>query len=153
VSVAIGFDVSTEGFEALQARLARVSSFGFGRLIQGAGALVESQTKRRITREKRDPDGKAWRPWSERYARTRQGGQSLLQSHNHLLQSMQWEAADEGVAVGSNLKYARAQQAGFPARHLPARPYLGISDANEHELLEELNGWLDEWMEGLGSLA
>ena len=104
-------------------------------LLDALGAELVSQMQRRIADEKEAPGGQAWEPWSEDYARTRHGGQSLLQGEGSLLDSLQHAVSPSLVMAGSNLIYAAAQQFGFPDRNLPARPYAGISAANEAELL------------------
>ncbi|MFB1078141.1 phage virion morphogenesis protein, partial [Photobacterium damselae] len=37
-------------------------------LLDALGAVVESQTRRRIADEKESPDGQAWPDWSQAYA-------------------------------------------------------------------------------------
>lgn len=133
------FYIRTEGFNRSRNALLQLSNPGqMVDLLENIGALVESQTRRRIQEEKTGPDGKAWQAWSDRYARNRPGGRSLLQSEGGLLDSIQYLVTDGEVEVGSNLIYAATQQYGDDARGIPARPYLGISDENEAEIDELL---------------
>ena len=109
---------------------------------------LESQTRRRITDEKRAPDGSPWESWSEGYAKTRHGNQSLLQAEGHFLDSIVSEHSADRSLAGSNLIQAAIHQEGGtsdmppgPAA-VPARAYLGISDANEAELQAVVDDWL-----------
>lgn len=123
-------------------------------LLDAVGAEVESQVRRRISAEKTDPGGKPWKAWSPNYAKTRHGGQSLLQSEGHLLDSITYLVAVDGssVDIGSNLVYAAIQNFGgakVGKPNLPARPYLGLSAANRNDVRSTVVQWLERnWMEG-----
>ncbi|HBC0987571.1 TPA: phage virion morphogenesis protein [Escherichia coli] len=82
-------------------------------MLDSIGAVVESQTRRRITREKTAPDGSPWPGWSDSYAKTRHGNQSLLQGGGDLLDSIQFVVERGKVFVGSPLEYAEVHQNGF----------------------------------------
>lgn len=121
-------------------------------LLEAVGAIVESQTRRRISDEKTAPDGKKWEEWSEGYAASKHGadaahdphpgalresqGHSLLELDGGLLDSIQFLITGEEVEVGSNLKYARRQNA--------QRPFLGLSKDNEREVVEIIDDFLDD---------
>lgn len=99
-------------------------------LLMVMGETVLDQTRRRIDDEKRDPAGRPWAAWSEKYAETRTAGQSLLQSEGQLLESLQTVVGRARVSVGSDLIYAASQQFSQPERE-----FLGLSGDNERELL------------------
>ncbi|SHG64813.1 phage virion morphogenesis (putative tail completion) protein [Pantoea sesami] len=82
-------------------------------LLESIGAVIESQTRRRIAGEKSSPAGKRWQPWSDGYAKTRHGNQSLLQGDGDLLDSIQYFASGELVHVGTPLPYGRTHQEGY----------------------------------------
>ncbi len=82
-------------------------------LLDALGAVVESQTRRRIQNEKTAPDGSDWPAWNESYAKTRHGNQSLLQGEGDLLDSIQYVVERNQVRIGSPLAYARSHQDGF----------------------------------------
>ncbi|NOI14834.1 phage virion morphogenesis protein [Vibrio hepatarius] len=82
-------------------------------LLHALGAVVESQTRRRISDEKESPSGQSWDDWSPDYAKTRHGNQSLLQGQGDLLDSIQFVVERDKVRIGSPLPYARAHQEGF----------------------------------------
>ncbi|MGY3571964.1 phage virion morphogenesis protein [Vibrio paucivorans] len=75
--------------------------------------LMESQTRHRLANEKRAPDGSAWPAWSSKYAKTRQGGQSLLDDTGALIDSLSHYATKTEAVTGSNLAYASVHQDGF----------------------------------------
>ena len=82
-------------------------------LLHTLGALVETQTRKRISDEKTSPDGSAWDDWSPQYASTRHGNQSLLQGDGDLLDSIQSVVVGSKVHIGSPLAYAAVHQEGF----------------------------------------
>lgn len=82
-------------------------------LLHSLGAVVESQTRRRISDEKTAPDGTPWRDWSSDYAGTRHGNQSLLESSGDLRDSIQFFVERNTVRIGSPLVYSRVHQEGF----------------------------------------
>jgi phage virion morphogenesis protein len=140
------------GLDAAMAWLNRIGDPRLGREgLVVLGGLAESQTRRRIAQEKTAPDGEVWAPWSEAYAKSRRPGHSLLQAEGSLLDSIAaYDVSDDEERVGSNLVYAAIHQAGGlpdmapgPAA-IPARPYLGLSDANIAEANEALTAWIEE---------
>ncbi|PZE09284.1 hypothetical protein DMX10_31910, partial [Pseudomonas sp. 57B-090624] len=50
--------------------LDRLAQFNVEPLLEGLGAEVESQTRRRIQSDKTSPSGEPWQGWSEAYAET-----------------------------------------------------------------------------------
>lgn len=82
-------------------------------LLDAMGAIVESQTRRRIADEKTAPDGSPWPDWSPQYAKTRHGNQSLLQGGGDLLDSITYVVQRNQVRIGSPLPYSGVHQDGF----------------------------------------
>lgn len=143
-------NVSLEGQERTVKRLNRLLA-GVANprpALEAIGAVVESQTRRRIEDGGPSPDGTPWDAWSRGYAATRHGGQALLRGDGGLMDSIDWVADDDSVQIGSNLVYAAIHQFGgeddMPAgpAGIPARPYLGLSDDDAEEVLDELNDYL-----------
>lgn len=136
VDLTVTLDART--MAVIEGALARLGSEGIERMTAGIGTLVERQTKDRITDEKTAPDGTPWAPWSARYAATRNTGSrranSLLIDSENLLESIQDYSAGDTVRVGTRTPYSAIQQ--FGGRGIPARPYLGLSDANRREIEE-----------------
>jgi phage virion morphogenesis protein len=142
----VRIEVDVSGLKRLQARIARLSAIDRRALLEGIGAEVETQVRRRIAEEKSGPEGTQWPAWSPRYARTRGPRHSLLVGQGDLLDSIQRIASGGQVEVGSNLVYAAIHQfggaeAGRPG--LPARPYLGLGPRDEDEIQRVVGDWLD----------
>jgi len=116
------------------------------------GAMLVTSTQDRFERET-DPTGNPW-PMSIRVQL--EGGRTLTDS-GHLRNSLTHEADDEGVAVGTNVAYALIHQLGGVIRAragkalhffvggaevfvrqvtIPARPFLGLDDADDKAMLE-----------------
>lgn len=125
--------------------LDRLVQIDTGPLLEGIGAEVESQTRRRIQVDKASPSGKAWPEWSADYAETRHSGQSLLQGEGHLLSSITYQVEGESVLVGSPLVYAATHQFGDEDRGIEARAYLGL----EGQDYEDVIGVIEDYLEAL----
>ena len=139
-----GLTYDFRGLEALQQRINKLAKGDRKKLLDVIGATVESQTRRRIQEEKESPEGDAWPAWSDNYAARRPEGASLLMSTDHLLDSITFLKEDKNsVAVGSNIIYAATHQFGDEDRNIPARPYLGVSDDNEKDLIRDVDDYLD----------
>jgi len=135
------------GLKSLEARMARLSRLKKTDLLDIVGAKVESQTRRRIQDEKESPEGVAWPAWSDRYAARRPEGATLLMGEDHMLDSITFLAVDQNsIEVGSNMIYAATQHYGDKDRSIPARAFLGLSEANETELVRDIDNYLDSVM-------
>lgn len=151
----IRIEVTSRGLDHIKQRLSRLSQFNRALALEQIGGLVESQTKRRISSEKRSPDGVPWKPNLE--------GTSILVREGHLLSSIHYVVGGDHVRIGSGLIYAAIHQLGgvitpkkakrlaFTLRGksvfakkvtIPARPYLGLSAANEVEIETAMNAYL-----------
>ena len=110
------------------------------------GKEVKDQTRDRLMLDKKAPDDKPWAALSEPYAtrKKKKSSGGILDFTGDLIDSITFQPLEDAVLVGSNLQYARAQQMGFDERNLPARPFLGLSDANKSELEQEIADWLAE---------
>jgi phage virion morphogenesis protein len=141
-------EIRPEGLAALDRRIDRLLA-GLNNpepLLRELAAAGESQTRRRMESDKRGPDGTPWPEWSPGYAATRHGGQSLLDARGDLIQSLTAFADRQTAGWGTNLVYAATHQFGRGA--IPARPFLGVSDDDERELLGIAEDWLDRLLGG-----
>lgn len=154
MSGALHFDLRE--LEAVNARLGAFATLDKHSLMDAIGFAVENQTRARIQDQKSSPQGEPWKPWTEAYAATRKGGQSLLQGEGDLLDSLTYnvDSDGEGVEVGSPLEYAAIHQFGGkpgmapgPAA-IPARPYLGLSEDDAAEIEDVVTHWMDEQIGG-----
>ncbi len=91
-------------------------------------------------RKEAGPDGRPWAPlspsWKQRKVREgrdRGIGRYTLSMFNGLA----YNATGQRLRVGSSERYAPAFQFGQPRRNQPARPFLGVTDA-DREVLSEL---------------
>lgn len=145
--------------EQLQARLRQLSTIHLDDLLDHVGAVVESQTQTRIQSDKTDPMGAAWEAWSEKYAATRHGNDSLLMSSGkkkkrgggHLRDSITHEVkfgSEAEVEVGTNVVYGPAHQYGRPEINLPKRPYLGVGPEDEREIEHAIDSFMDRFLGG-----
>lgn len=148
--MSLSLQVDTRQVERLANRIGRLGKGNRAKLMESLAAEGETQTRRRITDEKTTPDGEAWPAWSEHYARTRNGGQSLLQGDGDLVDSITSEADSDMARWGSPLVYAAIHNLGGtpdmapgPAA-IPAREYLGLSDDNSDDMEGIVDVWLDE---------
>lgn len=150
MGVAVEFDV--DGTRYLSLGLSAMQRhFGNTRqLMQTMGAAVESQTRRRIADEKTGPDGRRWKPWSARYARTRHANHSLLVNEGHLLNSIRWALlGSDAVTIGTNLAYGPVHQFGVG---VPARPFLD-PEFDDEDNRNEIDLILQDWLDRGGDVA
>jgi len=136
----------------LDLKLFKLSNPNMLELMETIGSEVESQTVKRISEEKKAPDGSEWADWSEGYAGTQHGrkqkhkhpgqlrsagGHSLLELEGDLLKSIAFEVeGTSDVLIGSNLEYARAVNSD--------RQYLGLSSQNEADLERVVNDFFED---------
>lgn len=122
--------------------------------------ILESQTRRRIEEEKTDPSGKAW-------PQNRAGTSILLRSGRNLRDSVAHRAAGGDAIVEAHWKFAHVHQTGMTIRPknasrlvfhvganaqpifarrvtIPRRQFIGLSKANEDEIVDELNEMLSD---------
>ena len=154
-------DVDVIGLDAVAKKLSRLNHFNRALVLEAAGALIESQTRRRITEEKTSPDGQPWKPNAE--------GTPILEKQRHLLASIHFKTGADEVRVGSGLVYSAIHQFGgtivpknAKALHfeigghdvmaqkvtIPARPYLGFSVENKAEIERELVTYIGTLLRG-----
>jgi len=130
----------------------------------GLGRVIKTGTALRF-RAGQSPEGVPWIP-SRRVAES--GGRTLALT-NRLRGSITYRATSENVAIGTNLPYARIHQLGGTIKAkgdgylrfkigknwvqkksvtIPARPYLGASDADKLELIRVVNEFLSKSWDG-----
>jgi phage virion morphogenesis protein len=144
----VGMQWQLVDFAELQRRVDAISDMDTRHLMDSIGAEVTTQTQRRISDEKTSPDGVAWPKWSDAYAKTREGGQSLLLNEGDLVRSITHvvELGGREVDVGSNLVYAKIQNFGgakVGKPNLPAREWLGLSNENKRDVQMVSSDFLD----------
>ena len=138
--------MSTElslNLSSLNERLEKLARVNLGELSSLVAAEGESQTRRRLSIEKKAPDGSSWSAWTDSYAKKRHGGHSLLEREGGLIDSITSDSRDSEAIWGSNLVYAAAQNFGYENNNLPAREFLGLSEENTQDMLALIDDWID----------
>ncbi len=112
------------------------------------GEYLVRTTKERF-RDQKDPTGKPWAPLSEDYkARKKRKRDKILTLFGFLSGSINFRAAPAHLDVGSPMIYAGTHQFGaekgsfgttskgqpIPWGDIPARPFLGLSNADQVEI-------------------
>lgn len=103
--------------------------------------------------EQHDPDGNAWDALSEAtLANRRQEGKGaeILRDTGLLNRSITHQVGDTAVEIGTDKVYANMMQFGgtrgdFPWLwgDIPARPFIGVSEADRAEMLDVLGHYLE----------
>lgn len=130
-------------FKPIRDYLAKVEDLGNDAtdLFDEIGSALVSSTQARFATSTA-PDGSAWKP-------VLRGGKPLV-DQGILVGSITHAANADGIEVGTNLIYGAIHQFGGPAGRkssrieIDARPYLGISDTDEDEIV----GILRDFIEG-----
>lgn len=111
------------------------------------GATVVSHTLLRFASQT-DPDGHPWTPLSPVTVALRGGGNPhILVNHGILRGSITHIAHSNEVEIGTNVVYGAIQQLGGDTGrghrvHIPARPYLGIDQADREDIPDILGRFL-----------
>lgn len=96
-------------------------------------------------RNETEPDGTPWAPlspsWQGRKRRERRD-RGIGRYTLSMLNGLAYNANGSRLLVGSREPYAPAFQFGVPRRSQPARPFLGVTDADRQELSELIGGYL-----------
>jgi phage virion morphogenesis protein len=162
--VKLHFELDTKAAQAALNGLIKAGA-NLTPLMDLIGNYLRNETKHRFETGQA-PDGRAWLPsWRAR----EEGGKTLMKSR-HLWDSITHRAGNNFVEVGSNVIYAAVQQFGATIRAkaggklifkigggyrsmdqvtLPARPYLGMSQADP----VEIGAIVDTYLKTAGGLA
>lgn len=110
-----------------------------------AGAYMQKQTINERFEKEQTPEGTKWKPLSparvrQRLKKHKKGHMKILQDMGELRKSVTYEAGENYVRIGSNLKYAATHQ--FGRSNIPARPYLGITESEKLHILNMCRAYL-----------
>ncbi len=152
----VSFTLETKGLESVLSKLQNASALNKHELMDGLGRLGQQQTKKRIEIEKTTPAGAAW-------PKTRDGRGALFVTGTHLARSIDYSSGESEARWGSGWIGARVHQFGativpknakalvFMAggqklfrkkATIPARPYVGLSEANKTEMISTAETFL-----------
>ncbi|EIC29097.1 phage virion morphogenesis protein [Methylomicrobium album] len=83
------------------------------------------------------PDGEPWKELSPGYqARKPKNQDKILTLEGDLRRSLHADVSADELLFGTILKYGATHQFGDPRRHIPERPFLGVSDDDRDEILD-----------------
>lgn len=127
--------------DSMQAYVQRIHSLDYSPLLEDIGRVAAIGSIDRIKSTKTAPDGTPWDPWSPEYAASGRGD-SLLDLTGRLAASIDsFVSGDDEVTIYADEPQAARQHFGFRGRDArgadvdhPARPYLGVSDADLAEI-------------------
>ena len=142
---------------------------------QSVGMYLQRQTIRERFDKEQSPNGEKWKPHSEmtkamRLKRNKTSNMRILQDNGELRRSIQYEAGNNYVKVGSVLKYARIHQFGGTINvskkqrgylhhrgfhvgstiHIPARPFLGVTPSEMKHIKSMLHTFINRKILGGG---
>lgn len=158
MSLSITIDAS--GLGAIFSVLKGMERPEYHELMDGLARLGASQTQRRIQSEKTSPAGAAWK-------KTRDGRGALFRSGSHLNDSIDHKSSGTQASWGSGwigagvhqfgavikpvkakvLRFAVGGETVFARRvTIPARPYIGLSAANQKEMIETAERFLGKYV-------
>ncbi len=140
-------NIKPEGVTRLKQRLnAQANSLlNLQPLWQLVGMYVQKQTIKERFDKEQAPDGTRWKPLSparvkQRMRRHKTGQMKILQDVGELRRSVQYEAGQTYVRIGSNLIYARTHQ--FGRGKIPARPFLGVTPNERRHINDMFRAYL-----------
>jgi len=83
-----------------------------------------------------DPEGNDWEPLAEStLARKKKNADKVLIEHGDLMGSLHYNNNGHELEFGTNLIYGATHQFGREGDGIPARPFLGISDDDQREIV------------------
>ena len=112
--------------------------------------LSEETIRRKMLRGVKRQKGKSRRSLTTSHGNTKAGAmgalvnQLILVDSGDLRDTIRYQADSAKLQVGSDRIYAATHQFGDEERHIPARPFLGLSDADRAEVIEILRDHLRE---------
>jgi phage virion morphogenesis protein len=127
---------------ALQARL----NGDLTPLMDAIGHLLENSTRKRFE-TKRDPEGIDWaqlKPQTIERKRNKSGRVrgGILVDRGDLRKSITYFASTQSVTVGTDRPYGQYHQSG--TEHMPARRFLGLSEADKTEINDFIRHFLED---------
>lgn len=147
--------ITDRGFDEALSRVDGIDQLDEHELLDGIGRFLQEDTRERIEVTKTAPDGSTWP--------ANRAGTSTLYDTGNLAASIDYQISGHSVYLGSALIYAAIHQMGgtiLPKKGkflvfmvgnalvfttkvvIPARPYLGLSAANQNDIIEAVEDQL-----------
>lgn len=148
-------EFDTRNLDSLSKKLEGMSLSGSDRkkLLASLGVEIEAQTQERFE-TKLDSDGNRWKDiadktalyYQKRFGTSDPGKGLLFRAFDGvpLLDTIESQVSSWDVLVGATKVYAAVHQFGWEKKNIPARPYLGISEADEAELSDIVDAFIRE---------
>jgi phage virion morphogenesis protein len=99
-------------------------------------------------KSEQSPNGSPWLPLSESYANSQRKlksrGKDKILTFGGYLRLLNYQAKQNSVRVGTPMIYGATHQFGDSSRHIPARPFLGISKEDETEIIRIVSDYFKE---------
>lgn len=125
------------GLKKLEAKLGNLKPF-----FSDIGEELLNSTRERFISQT-DPNNKSWAELSPAYKASKPKHKDLILTLNGYLRGTLTKQADkDSLRIGSPMIYGATHQFGDPARNIPARPFLGLSDDDTQGLLDAIADYL-----------
>lgn len=90
------------------------------------------------------PSGVPWPDLSPGYRDRKKKNRDKILVLDGWLRQLNYAASGTELRIGTDRIYGAIHQFGDPSRNIPARPFLGLDEAERKELLDALADWLAE---------
>lgn len=127
--------------EALKALLAKLGDLEPAMRDLGESLLVSHRA--RYVREI-SPDGVPWKSLSPGYAKRKKKNSDKILVLDGWLRQLNYAAGKTELRIGTDRKYGATHQFGDSRRNIPARPFLGLDEAERADVLATLADWLSD---------
>jgi len=109
---------------------------------QDLGESLLNSTRARF-RSQTAPDGSPWAALSTGYVRRKKRNRDkILTLSGRLSGTLRYRARPDELQLGTSLIYGATHQFGRPEKHIPARPFLGLSDDDQRTISATLRAHL-----------
>lgn len=88
------------------------------------------------------PDGIPWAELSPDYQKRKRRNRDKILVLDGWLRQLHYIANDAELDLGTDRIYGATHQFGDPARNIPARPFLGLDEAERATVLDLLEEWM-----------
>ncbi len=88
------------------------------------------------------PEGVPWPDLSPAYQQRKRRNRDKILVLDGWLRQLHYTASDAELDLGTDRIYGATHQFGDPARNIPARPFLGLDEAERATVLDLLEEWL-----------
>lgn len=103
------------------------------------GGILEGSSKQRFD-DKKSPDGVSWKNLKPSTI-ARKGNHNILIDSNNLHKGILNQVTAHSVVVGTPEFYGKYHQ--FGTKSMPARQFLGISEQDKEDILDEIQAYVN----------